>query len=65
MSESDAPQTAPEDRRRDVFRALVEAQDAGRTVPDSRQDIARRFGLSEPEVRAIEREGIEHNWPPL
>ena len=33
--------------------------------PDSWQLIARRFGISEDEVRKIEREGIENSWPPF
>lgn len=53
------------ERRQEVFRALVEAQDAGATVPDSRLRAARQFGLEADAVRRIEREGIEGGWPPL
>jgi hypothetical protein len=55
----------PEDRRKEVFRSLVEAQDQEMTVPQSRQLVAQRFGLSEEEVRSIEREGLDGLWPPL
>jgi hypothetical protein len=53
------------DRRRAVFRALVEAQDAGAGVGESRADVARQFGLTEAHVRAIEDEGLGRGWPPL
>jgi len=55
----------PEDRRREVFRALVEAQDGRVSVSESRRAVARRFGLSDNAVRAIEDEGLTNNWPPL
>ena len=54
-----------EDRRKEIFRALVEAQDQEMTVPQSRKFIADRYGVSEAEVRKIEREGLEGLWPPL
>jgi len=53
------------DQRRAVFRALLEAQDAGSSVPESRADVARRFGVTEEQVKEIEREGIDQQWPPL
>ena len=54
-----------EDRRKDIFRALVEAQDGGASVAESRKLIAQRFGVGEQEVRRIEQEGIDQGWPPL
>ena len=48
-----------------VFLALVEAQDAKLTVPSSRKMTAERFGLTEQQVRSIEREGLDGEWPPL
>jgi hypothetical protein len=54
-----------EETRRAAFLALVTAQDEGNTVKTSRELIARRFGLREEHVRAIEREGMTHQWPPL
>ena len=54
-----------EDRRREVFRALVEAQDQGAGVARSRTLVAERFGLSQEQVRDIEREGLQAEWPPL
>ena len=55
----------PEDRRREIFLALVEAQDRDLGVPQSREAVARRFDLSVAEVRQIEREGLDASWPPL
>jgi hypothetical protein len=54
-----------ESERKQVFRALVEAQDRGLTVEQSRRMVARRFGLSDQRVREIEREGLDAKWPPL
>jgi hypothetical protein len=55
----------PEDRRKEIFLALVEAQDKDLGVPQSREAVARRFGLSVEDVRQIEREGLDAAWPPL
>jgi len=55
----------PEVLRRDVFRALVEAQDGHLSVAQSRTAVYQRYGLTERQLRAIEREGIANAWPPL
>ena len=66
MTPHEPPGELSEERRREVFRALVEAQDLHEfTVPQSRQLVARRFDISEAQVRQIEREGMEREWPPL
>ena len=54
-----------EQQRMDAFRALVEAQDAGVPVARSRADVAALYGLTEAQVRALEREGLDAGWPPL
>ena len=54
-----------EQTRRAAFLALVATQDEGHTVKSSREHVARRVGLRVVHVRAIEREGITNNWPPL
>ena len=54
-----------ESRRKEVFLALVTAQDAEVPVAESRKQIAARFGITEAEVVRIEREGLDGNWPPL
>ena len=55
----------PEPRRKDIFLALVEAQDHGMSPAESRKVVAERFGVSEGQVRQIEREGLDNDWPPL
>jgi hypothetical protein len=49
----------------EIFLALVQAQDREVGVARSRQLIASRFGVSEDQIRRIEDEGIDHEWPPL
>jgi len=51
--------------RKEIFSALVEAQDLEMPVAESRREIARRFGISDEVLRAIEREGLDNDWPPL
>jgi hypothetical protein len=55
----------PEPRRKEIFLALVKAQDGDASVAKSRSIIARRFGVSELEVQRIEQEGVEGDWHPL
>jgi hypothetical protein len=54
-----------EERRKEIFLALVEAQDGEMSVAQSRAAMGERFGLSESQVRQIEREGLDNAWPPL
>jgi DNA-directed RNA polymerase sigma subunit (sigma70/sigma32) len=65
MISQDSANDLSEDRRREIFLALVDAQDREMTVPQSRQEVASRFGLNEEQVRKIEREGLDNHWPPL
>ena len=55
----------PEDRRKEIFRALVETQDQGVKVEQSRKMIAEQFEVPEAQVRQIESEGLDAVWPPL
>jgi hypothetical protein len=55
----------PEPVRKEIFLALVEAQDQEMTVAESRTVIAGRFGIAEQQMAAIEREGLDNAWPPL
>jgi hypothetical protein len=54
-----------EERRKEIFLALVEAQDQAMDVAQSRKFVSERFGIIESQVQQIEREGLDHNWPPL
>lgn len=51
--------------RKEIFSALVEAQDQELAVAESRREIAGRFGISDEVLRAIEREGLDNKWPTL
>jgi hypothetical protein len=55
----------PEPRRKEIFHALVDAQDQGMSPEESRKLVAERFGVSGGQVRTIEREGLDNDWPPL
>jgi hypothetical protein len=53
-------------QRKDIFRDLVETQDSGIVnVPQSRQTVMKHFGITEAQLRQIEDEGLEKEWPPL
>jgi hypothetical protein len=62
-NEADKPLSL--EQRGEIFLALVEAQDGQMTVSQSRKAMAERFGLREEQIRRIEREGLDGNWPPL
>jgi hypothetical protein len=44
----------PEPRRMEIFMALVEAQDGGASVKESRKIIAQRFGVTVQQVKGVE-----------
>ena len=53
------------DIRQEVFRCLVERQDNGVSVAQSRSETAAQFSLSAEQIQQIEREGSKNSWPPL
>ena len=65
MPHHEADKPLSKEQRMEVFLALVQAQDGEMTVQQSRKAMAERFGVSEDQVRRIEREGLDGNWPPL
>ncbi len=65
MTQDQGSEQLPEGRRKELFLALVDAQDHEMSVAQSRKLMAQRFGLSESQVRQIEREGMAQQWPPL
>jgi DNA-directed RNA polymerase sigma subunit (sigma70/sigma32) len=65
MSQRKLEEYPPEPRRKEIFHALVDAQDQDMSVAQSRRHVAERYGLSENQVRQIEQEGLDHEWPPL
>jgi DNA-directed RNA polymerase sigma subunit (sigma70/sigma32) len=65
MTQDQGSEQLSEDRRKEIFLALVDAQDHEMDVPQSRKLVVQRFGVSESQVRQIEREGMAEQWPPL
>jgi hypothetical protein len=65
MAQGKHYESLSEKRRREIFLALVKAQDQKLGVAESRQLVAQRFGVSEVQVRWIENEGLDLKWPPL
>ena len=65
MAEHEAGKTLTEERRKEIFSALVEAQDQEMSVSKSRKFIIERYSISDTEIKQIELEGMEHQWPPL
>ena len=55
----------PEQLRREIFAALVDAQDEGVDVVESRQVVAARFRVSVQDAVDAESEGRGKDWPPL
>ena len=52
--------------RKEIFHALVTTQDLGlMTVAQSLQHIMKQYDITEAQLRQIEDEGIEKEWPPL
>jgi hypothetical protein len=52
-------------QRREIFLDLVNTQDTVTNVPRSRQIVTEKFDISESQLRQIEEEGLEKEWPPL
>lgn len=65
MPQHQVEELLPETRRKEIFLALVETQDQDVGVARSRQLVSGRFGVSVEQIRLIEQEGIDHEWPPL
>jgi DNA-directed RNA polymerase sigma subunit (sigma70/sigma32) len=65
MTQGKGDEHLAEVRRQEIFLALVDAQDHDLSVSQSRTLVAERFGVSESQIRQIEREGLQRQWPPL
>ena len=52
-------------QRREIFHSLVTTQDVVPNVPRSRQIVCEKFDIAEAQLRQIEEEGLEKEWPPL
>jgi hypothetical protein len=65
MRANEDPESCSKSRRKEIFRALVDAQDEQMSVLQSRAIIAKRFGVDLRQLKSIEQEGIDNDWPPL
>ena len=53
-------------QRQEIFHALVATQDSGlMTVSQSLQHIQKQYDITEAQLKQIEEEGIDKEWPPL
>ena len=53
-------------QRKEIFRTLVTTQDLGlMTVTDSMRHVTEQYQITEAQLRQIQDEGIEKEWPPL
>ena len=65
MTPQNGKESQSEARRKEIFLALVDAQDQKMGVVQSRKLMVERFGVTESAVCQIEREGLDNQWPPL
>jgi hypothetical protein len=52
-------------QRQEIFHDLVLTQDMVADVPRSRQIVTERHDITEDQLRSIEEEGLDKEWPPL
>jgi hypothetical protein len=53
-------------QRREIFSSLVATQDQGlMSVSESRKHVIDQFKISDVQLRQIEEEGLDKEWPPL
>jgi hypothetical protein len=52
-------------QRKSIFHELVETQDTGVPVPESKKKVAAKFHLTREQLDLIEKEGLDKDWPPL
>jgi hypothetical protein len=53
-------------QRREIFHTLVTTQDMGlMTVAQSREHVTKQFDITDAQLRQIEEEGLDKEWPPL
>src|SRR5262249_1582500 len=53
-------------QRREIFLDLVQTQDENTmSVPESRQSVIKKLKMTDMQLRQIEEEGSDKDWPPL
>lgn len=57
--------TTTEEQKKEVFRRLIEGEDAGEDPKLLRKKLIEEFQIDTATMRSIEETGIEEDWPPL
>ena len=52
-------------QRKSIFHALVETQDSGVGVIESKKKVAAKYHITREQLELIEKEGLDKDWPPL
>jgi hypothetical protein len=65
MSDNSSENPMSVENRQAIFLALVESQDSGLGVVESRAKVALQFSVQVEDVKRIEKEGLTNQWPPL
>jgi hypothetical protein len=52
-------------QRKEIFHALVAAQDMVHNVRKSYEMITEKYEITESQLKQIEDEGLDKEWPPL
>ena len=52
-------------QKMDIFQELVETQDSVKNVRKSYEVITEKFEINEDQLKPIEDEGLDKQWPPL
>jgi hypothetical protein len=53
------------DQRKEIFHTLVATQDAEHNVRKSYDVVTERYAITAAQLRQIEDEGVDKEWPPL
>ena len=53
------------EEKKEIFSHLVATKDSGQTPRKSYEMVTEHFTISEEQLRAIENEGLDNEWPPL
>ena len=53
------------EEKKEIFSHLVATQDTVHSVRKSYEMVTEHFSISEEQLRAIENEGLDNEWPPL
>jgi len=53
------------EEKMEIFSHLVATQDSVQNVRKSYEVVTEHFSITEEQLRAVEEEGLEHEWPPL